>query len=110
MPVNPGGAMDGGWWVFGGLVAVWVGLTVEFRTRKLTALLEAALEETAQLRARERAAQAGQEKTCAGAELEQLAKAVGQQGGGPAPAFESIKVDSGAELRGGAFADRTRNP
>jgi len=72
-------AINGGWLVFAALVAVWVGLVVEGRTRRLSALLDAALEEAAELRAKQQArdGEAGAAKVGDG--LEHLAAAVEQE-------------------------------
>jgi hypothetical protein len=73
-----GTTINGGWLVFAALVAVWVGLVVENRTKRLSALLEAALDETNELRPREaRKTEAEPAKDSAG--LAHLAAAVEQE-------------------------------
>ncbi len=72
-------AINGGWLVFAALVAVWVGLVVEGRTRRLSALLEAALEEAAELRSKQQAREGQAEAAKTNVGLEQLAAAVDRQ-------------------------------
>jgi hypothetical protein len=73
-----GMAINGGWLVFAALVAVWIGLVVENRTKRLSTLLEAALDETNELRPREvRKGEAEPAKDSAG--LAHLAAAVEQE-------------------------------
>ncbi len=72
-------AINGGWLVFAALVAIWIGLAVEGRTRRLSALLDAALEEAAELRARQQAREGETGAVKARTGLEQLAAAVEQE-------------------------------
>ncbi|MBA3975471.1 MAG: hypothetical protein C0504_14795 [Candidatus Solibacter sp.] len=75
-----GFTVNGGWLVFLALVALWVALAIESRSRRLSSLLEAALKEAG--RPRVESARAGADAGVArlGPELEQLAAAVDSEG------------------------------
>ena len=73
MPFDAGGGIEGGWWVFLALAALWIGLVLEHRTRVLASILEEALK-AADLQTPERA-----ERPPSG-ELERLAQAVSGEG------------------------------
>jgi hypothetical protein len=77
--------INGGWLIFAALVAVWVALVVENRTRRLGALLEAAQQEAADATMRLKLAESEAEANSR-AGLGQLAAAVEQQEGEAVPA------------------------
>jgi len=68
-----GFTVNGGWLVFLALAALWVALAIESRSRRLSALLEAALKEAEQLRAESAGAGPNADAARLGPELEQLA-------------------------------------
>jgi hypothetical protein len=84
--------INGGWLIFAALVAVWVALVVENRTRRLGALLEAAQQEAADAVIKLKLAESEAEANSR-AGLGQLAAAVEQQEGATAPA-EAATVDA----------------
>jgi hypothetical protein len=75
-----GFTVNGGWLVFLALAALWVALAIESRSRRLSALLEAALKEAEQLRAESAGAGPNADAARLGPELEQLAAAVDSEG------------------------------
>lgn len=72
-----GFTVNGGWLVFLALVALWVALVIESRSRRLSSLLEEALKEAEQLRASNARLDAGPaDGEALAADIEQLAAVV----------------------------------
>lgn len=99
-----GSTAHGSWLVFLALVALWIALAIEARSRRLSSLLEAALKESEQLRAAGAEPGTGPvgEKRCP--ELEQLAAAVEGEGKG-APVGEAETREAQPAGSGGSVTE-----
>ena len=84
--------VNGGWLIFLALAALWIALTIEARSRRLSSLLEAAIKEAEQLRAAGAKPACGTEVRQLGDGLEQLASAV--EGEGKGAAVEQAEVQA----------------
>lgn len=88
--------VNGGWLIFLALVALWVALTIEARSRRLTSMLEAALKEAEQLRAASAKPGGKADGEHLRPELEQLAAAVEGEGKGATVEPRAAEVDQPA--------------